>query len=164
MWRFFLKSYLFFYVYILKITWTLHHPTDVNRKHVEIHIIKSKFVLSLILYKTASIFKNIDWLQRYHCCCASRVWKDCYSIRYRENSSLVGYGDCHTCSCNTSNLYKTEPGATFVWLDMQIFQNFHPNPSFFSSNPLLNKSMIRACCICWSRDCKWHVLSSKSCS
>ena len=48
-------------------------------------------------------------------------------------------------------LYKTEPGETFVWIDMQIFRNFHLNPSFFSSTPLLNKG---ACCICWSRDRK----------
>ena len=49
------------------------------------------------------------------------------------------------------NLYNTEPGATFVWTDMQIFPNFNLNPPFFSLNPLLNKFMIRACCICWSR-------------
>ena len=28
---------------------------------------------------------------------------------------------------------------------LKIFRNVHPNPSFFSSNPLLNKFMIRAC-------------------
>ena len=37
---------------------------------------------------------------------------------------------------------------------MQIFQMFHPNDSFFSSNPLLNKFMIRACSIFWSCDRK----------
>ena len=51
-------------------------------------------------------------------------------------------------------IYKTQPAATFAWVDMQIFRNVHLNPSLFSSNPLLNKFMIRACCICWSRDRK----------
>ena len=70
------------------------------------------------------------------------------SIWYRENSSLVGWW------FSPLNLYKTEPAATFVGIDMQIFRNFHLNTSFYSSTPLLNKFMIRACCIWWSRDCK----------
>ena len=32
-------------------------------------------------------------------------------------------GDGH--SCVTSKLYQTEPGATFVWIDMHIFGIFH---------------------------------------
>ena len=79
------------------------------------------------------------------------TWEECFSIRYRENSSLVGI-----MVVTPLNLYKTEPGATFVWIDMQIFRNFHPNPSFFSSNSILNKFVIRACCICWSRDRKCY--------
>ena len=38
---------------------------------------------------------------------------------------------------------------------MQIFRKFHPNPFFSSSNPLLNKFMIRTWSICWSRDPKY---------
>ena len=43
-------------------TQTLLHPTDINRIHVNDTPlrIKSMFVLNLILYKTASIFKSID--------------------------------------------------------------------------------------------------------
>ena len=90
-------------------------------------------------------------MQRYRCCFASRLWEECYSIQcsiwYRENSSIV-------IVVTPLNLYKTEPGLIFVWIDMQIFRNFHLNLSFFSPNPLLNKFMIRTCCICWSHDRK----------
>ena len=52
------------------------------------------------------------------------------------------------------HVLKTVPGATFLWIDMHIFRKFHLNPSFFSPNSLLNKFMIRACCIYWSLDRK----------
>ena len=33
------------------------------------------------------------------------------------------------------NLYHTGPGATFVWISMQIFRNIHLSHSFTSSTP-----------------------------
>ena len=64
----FFKSPTYLYLkFYMNFHRTLHHRTDVNRKHVkDTHLDEaqfSKFVLSLILYKTASIFKRIVRLQ-----------------------------------------------------------------------------------------------------
>ena len=132
----FFKSYLSLYIHF-KWTWTMHHPTDVNRKHVKIHLlnslIKSKFVLSLILYYNSFNLQKFDWLQRYRCCFASRFWEECYSTVFNmiqrkfQRSRMV-----IVIVVTPLNLYKIEPGATFIWIDMQIFRNFHHNFSFFS--------------------------------
>ena len=118
-------------------------------------LIKSKFFLSLILYYNSFNLQNFDWLQRYRCCFASRLWEECDStVLYMIQRKFQLIRLVIVKVVTPLNLYEIEPGATFIWKDMQIFRNFQPNPSFFSSNSILNKFMIRACYICLSCDCK----------
>ena len=160
----FSKSHSYF-----KWTWTLHHPTYVNRKQVEKHkligLIKSKFVLSLILYKTVSIF-FINWLiaRISLLLCQQGVG----GVLFYRIQRKVKLGRMVIVIVVTPlNLYKTELGATFIWIDLQISEIFTPIPPFFSSNPLLNKFMIRACWTRWSHDRKFSskrlVLTFESC-
>ena len=79
---------------------------------------------------------TFNWLQRYRCCFASRLWEECdstvfYMIQRKFQLSRMVIVKVVT----PLNLYKIEPGATFIWIDMHIFRNFHHNFSFFTKPP-----------------------------
>ena len=118
--------------------------------------IKSQFVRSLILYKTATIFKSIVGLQRYRHCWASRVyWKsDKYYVLFdTEKIPAMKAGDCHTCYTSKSILYMTSCNVCLIkHAKFPIF--FGPLFLLFVLQPFLNKFRIRTCSICWSRDPK----------
>ena len=60
------------------------------------------------------------------------------------------------------HLHYTDQVQRLSKKNMQIFQNFHPNPFFSSSNPLLNKFRICTCSICWS--CHPKYSSNMACT